>query len=100
MNAAAEPNRVNERPSRPIVRLWLGRYLSGRRGLVVLAVVATGVWLFLSWGWLAAVGLAPLLLALAPCAAMCAFGMCANKRGKSCSSHSKPGNGEREMEAS
>ncbi len=29
-----------------------------------------------NWGWLTAVGAAPILLSLAPCAAMCALGMC------------------------
>jgi hypothetical protein len=41
---------------------------------------------YLSWSWLAALGIAPLLIALAPCAAMCALGLCASKMGgKSCS---------------
>jgi hypothetical protein len=31
----------------------------------------------LNWSWLVAVGLAPILLALAPCAMMCAVGLCA-----------------------
>lgn len=71
----------------------LRHYLGGRRGLMVLAVAAVGTGLFLSWGWLAAVGVAPLLLALAPCAAMCALGLCMNKGGgKSCSTDSKAGN--------
>lgn len=30
----------------------------------------------LIWSWLVALGIAPLLLALAPCAAMCALGLC------------------------
>ncbi len=56
-------------------------YLSGRRGLIVLAVVILGSGLALNWGWLVAVGVAPVLLALAPCAAMCALGLCMNKMG-------------------
>lgn len=31
----------------------------------------------LNWGWLVAIGLAPILIALAPCAIMCAVGLCA-----------------------
>lgn len=63
------------------------QYLSGRRGLILLALVLVSAGLFLSWGWLAAAGIAPILLALAPCAAMCALGLCMNKMGgKSCSS--------------
>tara|TARA_R110002012_G_scaffold313726_1_gene525586 strand:+ start:9602 stop:9799 length:198 start_codon:yes stop_codon:yes gene_type:complete len=30
----------------------------------------------LNWDWLTAVGAAPLILSLAPCAAMCALGLC------------------------
>jgi hypothetical protein len=30
----------------------------------------------LNWGWLTAVGAAPILLSLLPCAAMCALGLC------------------------
>jgi hypothetical protein len=34
----------------------------------------------LNWGWLTAIGVAPILLAMAPCGIMCAVGMC--KMGK------------------
>jgi len=44
-----------------------------------LAIVATG--LALGWNWLTAAGVAPLILSLAPCAAMCAVGACAMSRG-------------------
>ena len=64
-------------------------YLGGRRGLMVLAGIIISAGLILSWGWLAAVGIAPILLALAPCAAMCALGLCMNKMGgKRCSKES------------
>lgn len=62
-------------------------YLSGRRGLILLAVLVLGAGAAFNWGWLVAIGIAPLLLTLAPCAAMCALGLCMNKMGgKSCSS--------------
>jgi hypothetical protein len=65
------------------LRYWLG----GRRGLIVLAAVVGLAAVALSWGWLVAVGIAPLLLAFAPCAAMCALGLCASRMGGgSCSS--------------
>ena len=71
----------------------LRHYLGGRQGLIVVAATAVGAGLYFSWGWLAAAGIAPLLLALAPCAAMCALGLCMNKSvGKSGSTDSKPGN--------
>lgn len=48
----------------------------GRRGwmMAVLAVVGTGT--VFNWGWLTAIGAAPLILSLAPCAAVCALGLC------------------------
>lgn len=30
----------------------------------------------LNWSWLTAIGVAPILLAIAPCGVMCAVGMC------------------------
>jgi hypothetical protein len=59
------------------VRYWLG----GRRGLIALAVVLVLAATALNWSWLVAVGIAPLLLAFAPCAAMCALGLCASRMG-------------------
>ncbi|MBI2297134.1 MAG: hypothetical protein HYU76_14110 [Betaproteobacteria bacterium] len=69
-------------PSLVVIVTKLARhYLGGRRGLIVLGVLAVGAAMVFNWGWLVAVGVAPLLLALAPCAAMCALGLCANKLG-------------------
>lgn len=90
MSASTETKQASELSLTQIVLALLRHYLGGRRGLIVLAVAAVGLGLYLSWGWLAAAGIAPLLLALAPCAAMCALGLCANKfGGKSCSNDSK-----------
>lgn len=61
-------------------------YLSGRRGLILLAMAVLGAGAAFNWGWLVAIGIAPLLLTLAPCAAMCALGLCMKGGGKSCSS--------------
>ncbi len=49
-------------------------YLGGRRALILLTAAALGVGAALNWGWLVAIGVAPLLLIFAPCAAMCVFG--------------------------
>jgi len=69
------------------LRYWL-RGRNGVIGLLVLAIVSGAA---LSWSWLVAVGIAPLLLAFAPCAAMCALGLCANKMaGRSCSTETNP----------
>ena len=68
------------------VQSGIGSYISGRRGLIAagVAVVVTG--LAFNWSWLVAAGIAPVLLTLLPCAAMCALGLCMNQtRGSSCS---------------
>ena len=70
-----------------VVRQWL----SGRRGLIIGggAVVIAG--LALGWNWLSAIGVAPIILSLAPCAAMCALGACAMMRGgSSCAKPASP----------
>ena len=60
--------------------LTIARYYLGNRW--ALLAIGTGVLIAgaaLNWSWLVAVGLAPLLLAVAPCAIMCALGLCAMK---------------------
>ncbi len=91
MSALTETTKAGE-PSLAKATIDLARYyLGGRRGLILLTVTALGAGLFLNWGWLVAAGIAPLLLTLAPCAAMCALGLCMNKMGgKSCSTQSGP----------
>ena len=60
----------------------------GRRGwlLLALALLATGA--ALNWSWLTAIGLAPIVLSLAPCALMCAAGFCMSGGSKSCATKS------------
>ena len=53
-------------------------YVTGKRGLIVLAVAIVGAGMIMNWSWLVAIGAAPLLLAILPCVAMCALGMCMN----------------------
>jgi hypothetical protein len=68
-------------------------YLGGRRGPLILAAVAVIAGLALNWSWLVAAGIAPILLGVLPCLAMCALGLCMHRAGgKSCSA--KPGNAE------
>src|SRR5260370_32949770 len=52
------------------------------RGLLAIATVAVVAGLWLNWGWLVAVGVAPLILAFLPCAAMCALGLCMMQMGR------------------
>jgi hypothetical protein len=63
------------------VQAFLRRWLTGRRGLIVAAAALVLAGLALGWSWLTAIGVAPVLLSLAPCAAMCAIGACAMGRG-------------------
>lgn len=92
MSEAIEPSAAGEPSSIHGIR-GLRHYFRGRRGLIVLAVIILAVAAFFNWSWLVAAGLAPLLLALAPCAAMCALGLCMNKTGgTSCAKDVKSGN--------
>ena len=54
-------------------------YLGGRRTLFVLAVALILGGVALNWGWLVAAGLAPILIAVLPCAVMCTLGLCMHK---------------------
>ena len=56
----------------------------GRRGLILSAMALIGAGLWLNWGWVAAIGAAPLILAVAPCAAMCGLGLFMMGGSKSC----------------
>ena len=72
-------------PARDI-RLGIGSYLGGPRGLLAAGAVIVAAGLAFNWSWLAAAGIAPVLLSLLPCAAMCALGLCMNRMtGRSCS---------------
>lgn len=68
---------------RPLSMDWLSR------NRIVLGAAALGVigaaaaW---QWSWLVALGVAPLLLSVAPCAAMCGLGLCMHRMGgRTCS---------------
>lgn len=71
-------------PARPGILTALPPSLKGRRALLLLAAALIAAGLALNWGWLTAVGAAPIILALAPCLAMCALGLCMRGGGKSC----------------
>ena len=59
------------------VPLWL----RDRRVLAGAGLVVAGSGLALGWGWLTAVGVAPLIASAAPCIVMCALGLCMMGRG-------------------
>jgi hypothetical protein len=56
-------------------------HLGGRRAWIALATIVIGGGFVLNWNWLVAAGMAPLLVALLPCAAMCALALCKNGGG-------------------
>lgn len=60
-------------------------YLGGRRSIIIVAAAVIAAGLALNWSWLVAAGIAPLLLGLLPCVAMCALGMCMSRMtGRAC----------------
>jgi hypothetical protein len=64
--------------------------LSKRRVVLIAGLGTLAAGLALNWNWLTAVGVAPILLAVAPCAAMCALGLCMRGGGaKSCATDAK-----------
>jgi hypothetical protein len=54
-------------------------YLRGWRGPVALTAVVAVTGIAFGWSWLVAAGVAPLLLSVLPCVAMCALGLCMNR---------------------
>lgn len=84
-------NAIRSNPDASNTRSWLGLRI-GKRGMYWgLAAVLLAAGLALNWSWLVAAGIAPLLVALAPCAAMCALGLCMRKgSGESCSKQAGP----------
>jgi hypothetical protein len=68
----------------------LRRYLGGRHSLWLAAGLAVAAGLALNWSWLVAVGVAPFIVSILPCAAMCALGLCAFKGADSASPPDRP----------
>jgi hypothetical protein len=65
----------------PELKRAVRSYLGGQRGLLILSGIIIVTALALNWSWLSVLGVAPLILALAPCAAMCALGVCMSRKG-------------------
>ncbi|HWP25875.1 MAG TPA: hypothetical protein VNL39_05990 [Xanthobacteraceae bacterium] len=72
------------------------QWFQGRRRWLLLGAggVIAGLWL--GWDWLAAMGALPLLLALAPCLAMCALGLCLRSTSGSCKQRASNATGNQE----
>ena len=74
----------------PAIASFVRRWLSGRRGLIIAGIAVVAAGLALGWNWLTAIGAAPIILALAPCAAMCALGTCAMMKANSAGTPPSP----------
>ena len=76
--------------------LAIGRLVANRvvLGVAALALIAAAAaW---QWSWLVAIGVAPLLISVAPCAAMCGLGLCMRRvGGRGCDPSSQGGQGNR-----
>jgi hypothetical protein len=55
--------------------LTIRRHLGSRRLLLAAAIVAIVAGAAFNWGWLVALGIAPVLLSLLPCLVMCGLGV-------------------------
>lgn len=53
--------------------------LGGRRTLIAAGAAVIVAGLAFKWSWLVAAGIAPVLLSVLPCVAMCALGLCMNR---------------------
>lgn len=93
-----KPAPSSEAPLRQDLLYALRYYLGGRRAWLALAALAGLGGLVLNWNWLVVIGVAPLLIAVLPCVAMGALGMC--MMGKSSRSEQPTGTGaQREADA-
>ena len=78
------------------VGLYLRHQLRGRRGLIAAALLLILAALWFGWPALVAAGIAPLIIAFAPCAVMCGLGLCMKRackrsEGSEASSAGAPG---------
>ena len=65
----------------PSLRSALPSWIGNRRALALSGLALGGAGLTLGWDWLTAVGVAPLIVATAPCLIMCALGLCMMGKG-------------------
>jgi hypothetical protein len=51
-------------------------FVATRKARLILILAFMAIGMYFNWGWFVAAGVAPIILTLLPCAAMCAMGMC------------------------
>lgn len=64
-------------------REWLDAaryYLGNRWALLTIGTLVLVIGAAFNWSWLVAAGVAPIIISLAPCAIMCAVGLCSMKK--------------------
>ena len=69
----------------PALRRPFSTASPGRNRLLLAATALTAITSIAAWqwSWLIAIGVAPVILSVAPCAAMCALGLCMHRMGSS-----------------
>ncbi|WP_258584233.1 hypothetical protein [Mesorhizobium sp. AR02] len=77
--STTELTQASETSSRRDFQSTLRSTLGGRRGLIAAGAAVVVAGLAFKWSWLVAAGIAPVLLSVLPCVAMCALGLCMNR---------------------
>jgi len=95
MNAGSHSTEAKELSLGQTAAALFRYHVFNRTALAIVALAVIGAGLALNWSWLVAAGIAPILVALAPCAAMCALGLCMGRMGgKWCAKGADTRNGE------
>jgi hypothetical protein len=93
MNCCTEEPATAQSDSAPTTLRRIRSWAISPQGLTVAGIASVAIGLAVNWSWLVAVGAAPLILSLGPCAVMCALGLCMNMRNESHAPAGKPGLG-------
>lgn len=90
MNTEKSVERISSSSSHDWLHAVL-HYLGNWRALMALGTLAAIIGVALNWSSLVAAGIAPILLAMLPCAVMCGLGLCMNRlSGNSCAPQQSP----------
>ena len=76
MNESRTEHSTISKAQKVVNMIWL--FFTGKRRLIGLSVVIVTAGMTMNWSWLVAIGAAPLITALLPCAVMCVLGLCMN----------------------
>jgi hypothetical protein len=87
LKVSEAPWRSASRGAVAVLRAWAG----SRLGLLAIAGIAIVAGLAFNWSWLVAAGVAPLIVGVLPCVAMCALGFCMMGMGDRSAKQPSPG---------